>query len=64
MRIHLDTDLRSYQFQRKAALLPLQIEARDSAEWFETVDGREHGEPARKALAAAVALLRKDLSSG
>jgi len=41
-RNDLSADLRSYESQRKSALLPLQIEARDSAEWFETVDGREH----------------------
>lgn len=45
----LSADLRAYECQRQSALLPLQKEAHDSAEWFETVDSRLDGDPVQLA---------------
>jgi anthraniloyl-CoA monooxygenase len=48
-RKDLSADLRAYECRRKSELLALQAEARDSAEWFETVDSHVDKDPVQLA---------------
>jgi 2-polyprenyl-6-methoxyphenol hydroxylase-like FAD-dependent oxidoreductase len=45
----LSADLRAYECQQKSTLRTLQKEARDSTEWFETVDSRVAEDPVQLA---------------